>query len=62
LVINVAEAKTLGHVIPDAYGAVLSIEECREKLGDKIRDTNELHRAIDHQLARAIEKHLNRER
>ena len=51
------EAKLTGQQ-PDAYDIVVNIEETREQIADKLRDTDELQRALDRKLADAIERYI----
>lgn len=54
----VAAAKLFGHVPRDAYEVVVMIDDTREEIASKLRDTDALHRAIEQKLATAIERHV----
>jgi hypothetical protein len=56
----VTEAKAVGHVIPRAYRLVVQSEELREKADEKLRDCDELYRALERQLDRGINNYLTR--
>ena len=52
------EAKLTGQRL-DAYDLVVNIEETHAKqIADKLRDTDELQRALDRKLADAIERYI----
>jgi hypothetical protein len=54
----VAEARVFGHVIPDAYHVAVETDEIRDKLTWKLKDTHDLARQLEDQLARGIERLL----
>jgi hypothetical protein len=43
-----------------AYETIVRQDELRDKIAEKLRDVDELHRGIDRQLATAIERHMRK--
>ena len=60
LAANVAEAKAVGHVSPDAYLVVVHAEDVRERGERNLREADEWFRVLERELDKAINNYLRR--
>jgi hypothetical protein len=56
----VSAAKTIGQVLPEAYGVAVEIEEVLGKITKKLQEAEEWRRVLERELDEAVEKQLTR--